>query len=69
MHLGISLRKAQNTGVRKFYKEQENETDTEERAVREYELGDRFVHEFCGSVAHQSMSWGPGVCALMLASS
>ena len=43
MHLGVNLRKAQNAGVREFYKEASDDTVTE----RHYEPGDRLVHEFC----------------------
>ena len=57
MHLGVNLRKAQNAGVRKFYKEV-NET---EGSCREYEPDDRFVHEFCKVIGkHGTPEYGHG---------
>lgn len=61
MHLGVNLRKAQNAGVRKFYREAEAEDDVH----REYEPGDRFVHEFCKLFGkHGTPEYGHGVLDL-----
>lgn len=45
MHLGVNLQVAQNAGVRQFYKESEQDADTDETtSSKEYEHGDRFVY-------------------------
>jgi len=62
MHLGVNLRKAQNAGVRQFYRESEQEADTEDTNLREYEPGDRFVYEFCKLFGeHGTTEYGHGV--------
>ena len=59
MHLGVNLRKAQNAGVRQFYKEATEDTES---SFRDYEPGDRFVHEFCKVFGkHGTPEYGHGV--------
>ena len=59
MHLGINLRKAQNAGVRQFYRD---EHYIVEKEFREYEPGDCFVHEFCKLLGkHGTPEYGHGV--------
>ena len=55
----MNLRKAQNAGVRQFYKEATEDTES---SFRDYEPGDRFVHEFCKVFGkHGTPEYGHGV--------
>ena len=61
MHLGVNLRKAQNAGVRQFYRD-EQEALQGDTSFREYEPGDRFVHGFCKHFSkHGKPEYGHGV--------